>query len=81
MHVETNHLVADIKQVPGSLQAQYDPVPSRLQPEARRELDGRQETYLSPTRTTALATWAAKKREANRARARRAKEARRQSRK
>ena len=81
MDVSRGHLVEDINSLPVELRSRYTPVPTSLLEEARQELGGRAEAYVSPERQSALNAWAAKKRKKQRAKAKLAKVSRSRNRK
>jgi hypothetical protein len=81
MNPYTNHLVADISSLAVDERKHYKSIPKHLQPEAERELAGRESVYVNPNTAKNLAAWAAKKRDKNRAKAKMAKAARKRSRK
>ena len=59
MHVETEHLVSDISKVPSTLRDMYQEVPEKLREEARKQLSGKSNVYVT---NRALKGWAKKQR-------------------
>lgn len=81
MNPYTGHIVADINQLAMEERKEYKSIPKHLQPEAERELAGRESAYVNPNTAQNLAAWAAKKRNKNRVKAKLAKAARKRSKK
>jgi hypothetical protein len=62
MDVDTNHLVADINEVPVEKRDKYSSMPRNMRRHAMKELNGKSQAFVDPGLRSPLALWAQNKR-------------------